>query len=778
MRFSASVALFLFTAGAAARAEIPAVTLDLPAGPLSAAIAALAARSGASIGTAEPDLLARRLPAVHASGSPARLVALLARRAGLRVTALGEGRWIVSLRRGDDKPRRAAPVLATPIGPDIVVEASKQGARLADLPATLVRVAGIDLASYGGPADTGALIARIPALGSTDWGSGHDKLFLRGIADSSFAGTGPALVGQYWGDQQLTRSMPDPNLRLYDVAAVEVLEGPQGTLYGAGALGGLIRVEPNAPSLAGANGWVAAGVASTAHGGTGRDGAAMLDLPIVDGRLGLRLVGYDALDAGYIDDAGRGLVNVNRVFTRGGRATLRWRPVDGWTVDLGAIGQRTDSRDAPYADVDAPPLTRSSRIAQPSYNQFLSGRIAVTGTIGGASLHSTTGVVDQAAGENYEVLQPFNSLIFVGRDRARLITHETRLAGRSDKRSWVVGVSVLSSVDREARYYGRIGVTPPPLATIDNAVFEAVGYGEVTQQIMPRLTATFGARVSAEWLSATAIDRSGPLNQFFASPPAHLSSSQTRLLPSAALSFRPVDGTTLFLRYGSGFRPGGLTAGDTVARFQADRLDSLEIGLRRGTPGRDRVALALSAATSWWRHVQADLEDGLGLSYITNIGDGRISSLDGSLTLMMGRGWQAVAAGFLTRNRLYPTAIVAAEGDADHLPNVARDGVSLSLDHAGTLAGHPWQTSLRVRHVGPSLLGIGPFLAATQGNYTTLGAGTTLRFGRLGLQINGENLVDSRHNAFAVGTPFAGMVRQQITPLRPRTIRFGIRYDF
>jgi len=562
------------------------------------------------------------------------------------------------------------------------------------------------------------------------------------------------------------------------VASVEVLEGPQGTLYGAGALGGLIRVEPNAPSLADANGWLAAGVASTAHGGAGWDAAAVLDLPIVRDRLGLRVVGYDSLDAGYIDDTAQGLANVNRVFTRGGRATLRWRVAQGWSFDLGGIGQRTDSRDAPYADVDAPPLTRASRIAQPSYNQFLSGRLVVTGTIGNATLQSTSGVVDQAVGERYEVLQSFNSLVFTGRDRARLITHETRLAGRSATRSWVIGVSLLSSSDQQVRYYGRIGVSAHPIAMIDNRALELVGYGEMTQHILRRLMITLGARVSGDWLSATATDLASPLVQLVALPPSHLSTRQARVLPSAALAFHPADGTTLFLRYGSGFRPSGLTAGDKVAQFQADRLDSLEIGLRRGTPGRDRIALALSAATSWWRDVQADLEDGLGLPYVANIGDGRIESLDGSLTVRIGPGWQAVAAGFLSRNRLYPTPAVAANGDADRLPNVVRNGVSLSLDHTGTLARHPWQAGIRVRHVGPSLLGIGPFLAVQQGNYTTLGAGTTLRLGPLALQIDGENLLDSRRNAFAIGTPFAGLVRQQITPLRPRTVRIGVRYDF
>src|SRR3546814_3098560 len=86
------------------------------------------------------------------------------------------------------------------------------------------------------------------SLSSTHLGAGRNKLFIRGIADSSFTGPTQATVGQYLGDIRLSYNAPDPDLRLYDVDNVEVLEGPQGTLYGAGSLGGIIRVVPNAPN--------------------------------------------------------------------------------------------------------------------------------------------------------------------------------------------------------------------------------------------------------------------------------------------------------------------------------------------------------------------------------------------------------------------------------------------------------------------------------------------------------------------------------------------------
>jgi iron complex outermembrane receptor protein len=777
MRTGLSAALFIVLVAGTGRASAKTFVLDTPAGSVSAAIAVLVSETGASIGSRQPEILRRIIPPIHARGSTRHLVDVLVRQAQLKAEPLGNDRWVLIAERiARGSTTHSATVV---IDQPIIVEATKQNEILADLPAELVQVPGSDLAAYGGAADTRAMSARVPALGSTDWGNGHDKLFLRGIADSSFAGTSPALVGQYWEDLRLTFNAPDPDLRLYDVAGVEVLEGPQGTLYGAGALGGLIRVQPKSPSITGVEGWLSTGVAATAHGGTGGDIAGMINVPLVDDRLGLRIVGYDATEAGYIDDTRRGVANINQTRTYGGRATLRWRIGGDWTVDVLGIGQRIDNRDAPYADMDAAPLTRSSRFAEPSYNRFLSGSVVISGTIGDATLRSTTGVVDQSFGERFEVLQAFNSLLFAAQDKATLISHETRLSGHTAKRGWVIGVGFLSSEDRENRFYGR-GGTPPPLATIDSHATEVVGYGQLTQHILPRFSAMIGARIAFDRLSATATDLESPLSSLLvkSTVPVRLSDSQVHVSPSGAFLYRPNDKVTIFLRYGSNYRPGGVTASDKVEQFRGDRIDALEAGVRRGTPGSDRISFTITGALSRWHHVQADLLDGLGVPYVANIGNGVIGSLDGMIALRICAGWQFSASGLFTRNHLHPDVALAAEGDADRLPNVVDESVVAAFDHSATLVGKPWRAGIRIQHVGHSLFGIGPLLAVPQGGYTTLAMGTSIRAGRASLQVDATNLLDSRHNVFATGTPFAGFVSRQITPLRPRTVRIGLRYDF
>jgi outer membrane receptor protein involved in Fe transport len=679
---------------------------------------------------------------------------------------------------------------------EIVVQAIKRPRPLDDYPAEIVRVTGADLGRYGGVPNTGALTAQVPILASTDWGAGQEKLFLRGVSDSSFTGTSPALVGEYLGDQPLAYDAPDPDLRLYDVASVEVMAGPQGALYGAGALGGLIRIEPNAPVLDRFAGSTWLGGTNTAHGANGGDVGGVVNLPLVEDRLALRVVGYAAEDPGYIDATGEKQKNVNRTDTRGGRATLRWSLAKAWRIDLGVTAQRIDNRDASYVDRASSPLTRTSAIAQPSHNLFLSESLTVDGRIGDIEVRSTTGVVGQSLGERFEALRPGHYFSrFDDAARPEQLSQETRLSRSTTTTSWVAGVSYVTSWDADARDYGRSKL-PVQTGRLHDRTNELTGYGEATRKLGGGISVTLGARYASVRQSGDAVTDSRPLlltpsvRMLMVSAPtvlvlrrtvqSRVSGSEHHLLPSAALSYDVAPGATLYVRYGQGFRPGGMTLGGNDARFTSDRLSTLETGVRRGVAGVDRVALSLTGAVSQWRHIQADLLDGLGMPEIANIGNGRISSVDASVAVRIVTGLNLNASGFLLSSRLDPSPMLAKRGDADVLPNVARNGGTLALDYRGRmLDGRPWEAGVRVQHVGPSVVGIGPLLDRPQGDYTTVALGGGVRLGAAELVLNISNLLDSHGDAFAIGTPLGvALITREITPVRPRTVRLGVRYDY
>ncbi|NWP10111.1 TonB-dependent receptor plug domain-containing protein, partial [Escherichia coli] len=112
-----------------------------------------------------------------------------------------------------------------------------------------------------------------------------------------------------------------PDFDPRDLDRVEVLRGPQGTLYGADSLGGVLKYVTTPPNLSRMEGRIQAGIVGVADGGTGYDVSGMLNVPIVSDKLALRITGYSRLDPGYIDDVRRGLHDINESDVYGGRAT-------------------------------------------------------------------------------------------------------------------------------------------------------------------------------------------------------------------------------------------------------------------------------------------------------------------------------------------------------------------------------------------------------------------------------------------------------------------------
>src|SRR4029450_1445384 len=135
-------------------------------------------------------------------------------------------------------------------------------------------------------------------------------------------------VGQYFGDMRTGYSGPDPDLKLVDMQSIEILEGPQGTLYGSGALGGIVLLKPNLPAFGEISGNAAIGTSITWHGDLGYDASGVINAPL-GGSAALRAVGYHAREGGYIDNLATGETDINDTGITGGRATLSVEIVPG-----------------------------------------------------------------------------------------------------------------------------------------------------------------------------------------------------------------------------------------------------------------------------------------------------------------------------------------------------------------------------------------------------------------------------------------------------------------
>src|SRR6202034_700814 len=158
-------------------------------------------------------------------------------------------------------------------------------------------------------------IKDLPNVTAASNGPGQSEVFMRGLSAGSQASQGSAATGLWpnvaiYLDNQ-SAQVPNRNLDIYaaDLNRIEVLEGPQGTLFGAGAEAGVIRYITNEPKLDVTEGNVKAGYGVTAHGDPNSDVTAVLNLPLIPDTMAVRAVIYDDRRGGYID-------NVPATFTR------------------------------------------------------------------------------------------------------------------------------------------------------------------------------------------------------------------------------------------------------------------------------------------------------------------------------------------------------------------------------------------------------------------------------------------------------------------------------
>ena len=450
LRLASLIATIAVLLAAPAQAQEVRHSVEIPESRLDQAVRALGRQTGASIGFRERKLGNLRISATEGRLTAGEALVLMLRGSGVRARRMGAGaflietdpNWKPAQRQAGASLSAQAPRPQPPPIVDIVVTASKRDIPMSAYPGMVHVMEGDRISPAGGRKGTEALEALSASIVSTHLGPGRNKLFIRGISDSSFVGPTQATVGQYWGNSRITYSAPDPSLKLYDIGRVEVLEGPQGTLYGAGSLGGIVRVIPREPQLDRIEGAAWAGVEAVTHGEIGYDGGAVINLPIVEDRLALRAVGFGAVENGYIDDLGRGLNDVNDVESFGGRLALRYEDAEGMTIDAGLVGQRIDGADGQYAERELGELVRSSSMAQPYRNDFLLTDLVVRKNWGDYELTASIGYADQYVferfegpdGRSYMYQGPWPALIRVRTFRYRFAT---RAEHRADGAYWV-----------------------------------------------------------------------------------------------------------------------------------------------------------------------------------------------------------------------------------------------------------------------------------------------------------------------------------------------------
>jgi outer membrane receptor protein involved in Fe transport len=296
---------------------------------------------------------------------------------------------------------------------EIIVTAQKRTEDIKDIPFSVSAISGAELAEHH-VADYDDITRTVPGIGfQAGPGPGLDNIEIRGVSSTS----GSATVGIYIDEVSVTvsNSLYDGAVqpKLFDLERIEVLRGPQGTLYGASSMGGTIRFITKQPDLNSFSATVSTDLSGTHHGGFNNDEYGILNIPVIDDVFALR-IGVDlANESGYIDHyiptpsgAGpdgsilelgtndstgvRGERGVNDVRTQVFRVVGKYAAPDDWTITPAYLWQRVATSDTNIFYPDIGLYDQDKRVAEPYTDDLNLPSLTVTKSFGWAELTSVT----------------------------------------------------------------------------------------------------------------------------------------------------------------------------------------------------------------------------------------------------------------------------------------------------------------------------------------------------------------------------------------------------
>lgn len=229
----------------------------------------------------------------------------------------------------------------------IIVTATKRESTVQEVPFS-INVQSQDEIQRSGAVTLEDLSRNIAGLTIQNLGPGQSQVAIRGVSAGQIVRDQPGVkeqVGIYLDETVLSMSLFTPDIDLYDLARVETLRGPQGTLFGSGSVGGTIRYITNQPVLEEFEASVEADLNTLTDGDAGGHLKGMVNLPFGDGRAALRAVGYITEYAGFIDALGEGGTrdeDVNSGSRMGGRLTLAWQVSDNLLITPRILYQQID----------------------------------------------------------------------------------------------------------------------------------------------------------------------------------------------------------------------------------------------------------------------------------------------------------------------------------------------------------------------------------------------------------------------------------------------------
>ena len=226
---------------------------------------------------------------------------------------------------------------------EVLVTATKRGEMvMQDIPIAIQAITGDQMRNQVAT-EISDLAPQISSLVVQELGPGDRKYIIRGVNS-----TATATVGVYYDEAVITaRNKQDgggrqADIELHDLARVEVLKGPQGTLYGASSMSGTVRYVPNKPNLSNVEGMIGGTASDTEDGGNNYQMSGMINIPIIEDVLAVRAVAWTTDEDGYIDNLILGNDDINDNEVNGYKLGLEWAATDDLTLSFFGINQERE----------------------------------------------------------------------------------------------------------------------------------------------------------------------------------------------------------------------------------------------------------------------------------------------------------------------------------------------------------------------------------------------------------------------------------------------------
>jgi outer membrane receptor protein involved in Fe transport len=781
----------------------PLYTFHIPAQPASEALIAFAVQSNLSIGGAA---------ACPGLGAP--LAGAYTIENGLRILLAGSGcrfrrvaadaiRILPPAPRGASvKPPQAPPDQPGPslILQELVVNATKRAAAVDQLPYAVSALTAEDL-KVAGAVDIDDVAAQLPSVSTTNLGPGRDKILMRGLSDGVFTGRTQSTVGIYLDDVPITYNAPDPDLHLGDLDSVEVLRGPQGTLYGGGSMSGIYRIVPRQPALDQREASFRGSGGLTQSGAPSDQVEGIVNLPIVPDRVGTRLMLYQDVYGGYIDDINLHQNAIDGTVRTGGRGAVRANLDPDWTFTLAAAIQTIRDADTQYITPSLGRLHRANNVREGSSNDFqqLGATLQDNGAWG--SFRSTTSFVrhwltsQSDASNALPIFGTTVSSVGAYNEPSRigmLVEDAVWTSPNTGRLQWLGGLfgSITDETNNAFVRANNPQGGPAKLLYQEHRkddMGEAAAYGEATYALTPALQATIGARAFTN-AAETRSDVNAPQSQ--ASRLFRGTMPGGGVSPKLALNYRLASDQLIYVSIEEGHRSGGFNTGGLIGAgfvsgndvagvhrsFGADELWNYEAGAKLSFLG-GRLRLRAAGFYAVWTQIQTDQFLSSGLSYTANAGDGHDLGLETEAVMRITPSWLVQANALVDQP-------VLDRANAGFTRGVNLPGVPDLLVGARTEYRFPLPARLMgllsadARYIGRSELTFDPRISEPMGGYVLAHLSAEVVSGRWRLAAFLTNPTNETGNTFSYGNPFNFQQVKEVTPQRPRSLRLLLSVDF